>query len=186
MPAKEVSMRKIRELLRLHFSANLSQHQIAASLRLSVGVVNKYVRLAESAGLSWPLPPPLSHDLALKQALMSSKTQASLVTSVLDFATIHASLKYKGVTLQLLWEEYSSTTDKPYSYAHYCLLYRAWRDKQQYSLRQTHKAGEKVFVDYAGPTIEIIDPSTGEVRAAQIFVGVLGASNYTFAEATWD
>lgn len=184
MPTKEVSMRKIRELLRLHFAAGLSQHQIAASLKLSVGVVNKYVRRAEQAKLSWPLAPELDNEAALKRVLAPPK--ALCITHTIDFSAIHAALKHKGVTLQLLWEEYCPTVTQPYSYAHYCLCYRAWRDKQQYSLRQTHKAGEKVFVDYAGPTIDIIDPNTGEIRSAQIFVGVLGASNYTYAEATWD
>lgn len=184
MPAKEVSMRKIRELLRLHYAAQLSQHQIAASLQVSVGVVNKYVRLAERAKLAWPLPAELDNDVALKRALVPPK--AISATPLLDFAAIHAALKHKGVTLQLLWEEYCPTVQKPYSYVHYCLRYRTWRDTQQYSLRQTHRAGEKVFVDYAGPTIDIIDPHTGEVRSAQLFVGVLGASNYTFVEATWD
>lgn len=185
MPAKEVSMRKIRELLRLHFAVQLSQHQIAASLTLSVGVVNKYVRLATCAGLTWPLPADLDDDVVLKQTLVPPKEIAAKIQT-LDFAAIQAALKQKGVTLQLLWEEYCPTVEKPYSYTHYCLLYRTWRDTQQYTLRQTHKAGEKVFVDYVGPTVDIIDAQTGEIRAAQIFVGVLGASNYTYAEATWD
>ena len=178
-------MRKIRELLRLHFAVQLSQHQIAASLGLSVGVVNKYVQLAKQAGLSFPLASHLEDDVVLKQTLRPS-TEKSVVSKPLDFAAIHEALKYKGMTLQLLWEEYSAAVENPYSYVHYCLLYRTWLGKQQYSMRQIHKAGEKVFVDYVGPTIDIIDPDTGEIRSAQIFVGVLGASNYTYAEATWD
>lgn len=185
MPAKEVSMRKIRELLRLHFAHELSQHQIAASLNLSVGVINKYVRLALKAQLSWPLPIELEDDAALKQALIPPKEKIT-TTLAIDFSALHLALKQKGVTLQLLWEEYCPTVEHPYSYAHYCLLYRTWLSAQQYSMRQTHKAGEKVFVDYAGPTIDIIDPETGEIRTAQLFVGVLGASNYTYIEATWD
>jgi len=178
-------MRKIRELLRLHFVVQLSQHQISASLGLSVGVVNKYVRLAKQAGLTFPLPPHLEDDTVLKQTLTPSK-ERSAVAKALDFVTIREALKRKGMTLQLLWEEYSATVENPYSYVHYCLLYRTWCGKQQYSMRQTHKAGERAFVDYAGPTVDIIDPDTGEIRTAQIFVGVLGASNYTYAEATWD
>ncbi len=185
MPTKEVSMRKIRELLRLHFTAGLSQHQIATSLSLSVGVVNKYVHLALQAKLDWPLPADLEDDLALKRALIPPK-EVILSGPPLDFSALHLALKQKGVTLLLLWEEYCPTVEKPYSYVHYCLLYRTWRSTQQYSMRQTHKAGEKVFVDYAGPTIDILDPETGEIRTAQLFVGVLGASNYTFIEATWD
>lgn len=140
--------------------------------------------------LSWPLPTDLSDDQRLKQKLLSSKsstiTCAQTHLNPLDFATIHNALKQKNMTLQLLWEEYCPTVVKPYSYAHYCLLYRNWLRKQRYSLRQTHTAGEKVFVDYAGPTVDLIDTGTGEVRSAHIFVGVLGASNYTFAEATWN
>ncbi len=178
-------MRKIRELLRLHFAVQLSQHQIGASLDLSVGVVNKYVKLAKQAGLTWPLAAGLDCDIALKQALSTPKAIVSKLP-VLDFAAIHSSLKQKHVTLQLLWEEYRDTVENPFSYTHYCLLYRNWRNTQDYSMRQIHKAGEKVFVDYVGPTVDIIDSSTGEIRTAQIFVGVLGASNYTFAEATWN
>jgi len=178
-------MRKIRELLRLHFVMRLSQHQIAASLGLSAGVVNKYVRLAKQADLSFPLPAQLLDDTVLKQRLSPPKEKSSVANEP-DFAAIHVALKSKGMTLQLLWEEYAAAVESPYSYVHYCLLYRTWCGKQQYSMRQTHKAGEKVFVDYAGPTIDIIDPDTGEIRKAQIFVGVLGASNYTYAEATWD
>lgn len=178
-------MRKIRELMRLHFEMKLSQHKIAGSLGISSGVVNKYIQLAKAAGLCFPLPLELEDDRALKQRLFPTPIKPKN-DRALDFALIHTSLKSKGMTLQLLWEEYSALTDNPYSYVHYCLLYRNWCSKQQYSLRQTHKAGEKVFVDYAGPTMDIIDPDTGEIRAAQIFVGVLGASNYTYAEATWD
>ncbi|MFZ4126223.1 MAG: IS21 family transposase [Rickettsiales bacterium] len=178
-------MRKIRELLRLHFAAGFSQHQIAASLSLSVGVVNKYVRLAKCAALSWPLSSNLDDDMALKRALVPLKKQTA-TSPPIDFPALHLSLKQKGLTLQLLWEEYRPTVVKPYSYVHYCLLYRTWCRTQQYSMRQTHQAGEKVFVDYAGPTIDIIDPDTGEIRTAQLFVGVLGASNYTYIEATWD
>lgn len=179
-------MRKIQELLRLHFSAKLSQHKIAASLNLSVGVVNKYIKLAGQADLTWPLPDNLQDEAALKEALTATRKKATDVAPSLDFSAIHTELKQKAVTLQLLWEEYRITVENPYSYAHYCLLYRGWRKTQDYSLRQTHKAGEKAFIDYCGPTVDIIDSQTGEIRSAAIFVGVLGASNYTYAEATWD
>jgi len=111
MPTKEVSMRKIRELLRLHFTAGLSQHQIATSLNLSVGVVNKYVRLALQAKLGWPLPVELEDDIALKRALVPMK-EAALSSPPLDFSALHLALKQKGVTLQLLWEEYCPTVEK--------------------------------------------------------------------------
>lgn len=98
---------------------------------------------------------------------------------------LHQELQRKGVTRQLLWEEYALTTDQPLSYTRFCAHYRAWKRRLHPTLRQTHTAGDKLFLDYAGPTVDIIDSATGEVRAAQIFVAVLGASNYTYVEATW-
>lgn len=187
MPTKGVSMRKIKTILRLHHESKLSQHQIANSLHLSVGAVNKYLKRAEKAGITWPLSNELDDEVALQKRLQTT-SQIATATSpkhAINFLTIHQELRRKGVTVQLLWEEYAQTTSNPLSYVHFCRLYRQWRDIQPRSMRQTHKAGDKVFVDYAGHTIDIIDPDTGEIRTAQIFVGILGASNYTYAEATW-
>lgn len=178
-------MRKIKALLRLHHESQLSQHKIATSLQLSVGVVNKYLQRASAAGIAWPLGPDCEDEQLLRKRLNGEKPALPAVSQPIDFAYLHQELKRKGVTLQLLWEEYKPTVTHPYSYNHFCLLYRQWKACQPQSMRQTHKAGEKCFVDYAGPTIDVIDPGTGEVRSAQIFVGVLGASNYTYAEATW-
>jgi transposase len=105
--------------------------------------------------------------------------------ATLDFADIHHQLKRKGVTRQLLWEEYSASHPAGYGYTQFCVLYRDWRSRLKLSMRQTHRAGEKLFVDYCGPTVPIVNVATGEVREAQVFVAVLGASNYTYAEATW-
>jgi transposase len=185
MSTKGISMRKIKTLLRLHHESKLSQHQIANSLQLSVGVVNKYLKRAKAAGLSWPLPEEYNDEALLKNRLQSVTHKPSETLSVINFAYIHQELKRKNVTLQLLWEEYRSTVLSPVSYSHFCLLYRNYKNTQPQSMRQTHKAGDKAFVDYAGHTIDIIDPDTGEIQTAQIFVGVLGASNYTYAEATF-
>ncbi len=185
MPAKEVSMRKIKEVLRLHFEAQLSQHQIAQSLSLSVGVVNKYLQRFQAAGMAWPLPEAFEDEGVLKARLRPAIIPTQPKALALDLSYLHQELKRKGVTLQLLWEEYCQGTSHPLSYSHFCLQYRQWRAQQPKSMRQTHKAGEKCFLDYAGQTMDIIDPDTGEIRSAQIFVGVLGASNYTYAEATW-
>ena len=186
MPTNGVSMRKIKSILRLHYESKLSQHQIAKSLQLSSGVVNKYLRRAAALGLTWPLPAEYDTEDALRNRLQEAIVNKPKVPQHgIDFVYIHHELKRKSVTLQLLWEEYKSTALHPLSYAQYCLLYRRFLDTQPKSMRQTHKAGDKVFVDYAGQTVDIIDPDTGEIRSAQIFVGVLGASNYTFAEATW-
>lgn len=187
MPAKEVSMRKIKQLLRLHLESKLSQHQIAQSLGLSSGVVNKYIKRAQAAGLTWPLPRHLEEDeQALRIVLRPTATCPVVCRSAdIDFALIHQELKRKHMTLQLLWEEYCQGHSTPVSYSHFCLQYRQWKKRQPQSMRQTHLAGDKVFVDYAGHTIDLLDPDTGVIRCAQVFIGVLGCSNYTFAEATW-
>jgi transposase len=186
MPTQGISMKKLKTVLRLHFEGKLSQHQIATSLQLSVGVVNKYIKRATAAGLIWPLSEAEEQDEVLKTKLGigSNKKRASSPHAI-DFAQVCQELRSKGVTLQLLWEEYQATGAQGISYNHFCLLYRDWKRCQPQSMRQTHKAGDKVFVDYAGPTIDIIDRDTGEVRSAQLFVGTLGASNYTYAEASW-
>jgi transposase len=185
MPAKGVSMHKIKDILRLHFEAKLSQHQIAASLKLSSGAVNKYLALARAAKVSWPLPDDMD-EAALRSLLRPHINKINNYHEP-DYASIHQELKRKGVTLLLLWQEYEQTHGKKaYRYAQYCAKYKEWSSQQKPSMRQIHRAGEKLFIDYCGPTVDIIDPVTGEIRRASIFVAVLGASNYTYAEATWD
>src|SRR5699024_10975729 len=186
MPAKRIAMRQIREILRLRHDADLSMRQISASTKASVGAVAKLLKQAEACGITWPLPPDMD-DVALAQLLYpGADPTVSTRYHKPDWAEVHQQLKRKGVTKQLLWEEYTARyPNRCYSYSQYCARYRRWRGKQKRSMRQTHKAGEKCFVDYVGPTLPIIHPNTGEVRDAQIFVAVLGASNYTYAEATW-
>ncbi|MCA1636306.1 MAG: IS21 family transposase, partial [Acidobacteria bacterium] len=186
MPAQRLSMRKLKEVLRLSYSAGLSQRQIARSLSLSKTTVNKYVELACDAGItSWPLPEGMD-DAALARALFpGSVSNWSQQFTQPNFAAIHQELKRKGVTLQLLWEEYAACNpDAAYQYSWFCELYGEWRQRLRVSMRQTHRAGEKLFVDYCGQTVTVTDPSTGEAREAQVFVAVLGASSYTYAEAT--
>jgi transposase len=185
MPNKGVTMCKLKTVLRLYYEAKLSQRKIAKSLQLSVGVVNKYLQRAIEYNLSWPLPAEYEDEAKLAVTLSAVAKKTVSPEPAFDFKEIHQELKRKSTTLQLLWEEYSATTSNPTSYSHFCLLYRSWKKTQPQSMRQTHKAGDKVFVDYAGQTVEVVDPDTGEIRKAQIFVGVLGASNYTYAEATW-
>jgi transposase len=185
MTAKEVSMKKIRQILRLHCEAKLSQHQIAKSLSLSVGVVNKYIKKITLSGLTWPPSDLLSDDRALHQAIHLKDKESFDSKKMIDCVWIQNELRHKHVTLQLLWEEYCQGNDTPVSYSHFCLCFRQWKKQQPSSMRQSHKAGDKVFVDYVGQTIDIIDTDTGNIRSAQIFIGVLGASNHTFAEATW-
>jgi transposase len=185
MPAKETSMRKIKTVLRLHHEVKLSQHQIAKSLGLSVGVVNKYLTRAKLKNIAWPLPAEYEDDDLLEKHLRSPNSQTFTARHEINFTQIQIELRKKGVTLQLLYEEYKDKTKQPFSYTHFCLLYRDFKSRQPRSMRQAHKAGDKVFVDYAGPTVEVIDPDTGEIRKAQIFIGALGASNFTYVEATW-
>lgn len=183
MPADRLAMRQIKDILRLRYDTGLSLRDIASSLNLSVGVVSKYLQIAAAAGITWPLPAELDeHALANKL----QPPPAKLPTAPLpDFTRLHQELRRKGVTLQLLWEEYAEANPiEHFSYPHFCRLYRQWRQRLQPTMRQTHTPGDKMFVDYCGPTVPIIDRVSGEVRRANIFVAVLGASNYTYAEAT--
>jgi transposase len=180
-------MFKLKEILRLKYEAQLSLRQIALSLSLSVGVISKYLHRAEAAGLGWPLPPDLSEQ-ALTKLLQPPRAVFSNSSAMAepDFEQIASELKQKGMTRQLLWEEYAEDfPDNHYSYSRFTVLFRQWRQKQQLSMRQTHRAGEKLFVDYCGPTLPVVNPDSGEIREAQVFVAVLGASSYTYAEATW-
>jgi len=186
MPAIGVSMQKIKEIFRLHFDAKLSQHQIAASLRISSGVVNKYLALAKAAQISWPLSADIN-EAQLRTILQPHQKSVVSNRHEPDYPSIHQELKSKGMTLLLLWQEYENTHGKKaYRYAQFCAKYREWLLRQKPSMRQIHRAGEKLFIDYCGPVIDVIDPETGDIRTAAIFVAILGASNYTYVEATWD
>lgn len=184
MTNKRLTFMNLSELLRLRLCARLSVRQIARSLQLSVGVVAKYVQRAEALNLTWPLPEAMNEQ-ALMNALQPPRQTASAPCDEPDFANLQQELKRKGMTLQLLWEEYAETHDNPYSYSRFTVLYRQWSQHQKLSMRQVHVAGDKLFVDYCGPTLAVVNPDTGEVRRAQVFVAVLGASSYTYAEATW-
>ena len=178
-------MRKIREVLRLKWAVGMSNRRIAASCGVSRPTVSEYLRRAESAGLSWPLPADAS-DACLERLLFPPPPDLpTSARGVPDFAAVHRQLKHKGVTLFLLWQEYRAACPDGYQYSWFCERYGVWRGKLDVVMRQDHRAGEKLFVDYAGQTVGVIDRATGELRQAQVFVAVLGASNYTYAEATW-
>ena len=179
-------MRKFKEVLRLHFDSGLGQRPISRCLGLSRTTVGDYLRRAARAGLGWPLPEALT-DQKLEQKLFPpTRPTPSANRLCPDWSKIRDELKGKGVTLMLLWEEQQSDNPHSYSYSHFCDLYRAWVGKQKLSMRQIHRAGEKLFVDYAGQTLPIVNPRTGEIQESQIFISTLGASSYTFAEATWN
>jgi len=187
MPGERLSMRKIREVLRLRFAQGLSQHAIAASVGLSIGAVNSYLGRARMVGLRWPLVDGLG-DAELEQLLYPPRPELAADQRPLpDWAAMHRELRRPNVTLSLLWEEYRAGPgcQDGFGYSWFCELYREWAGRLKPTLRQVHTAGERVFVDFAGQTMEVIDPETGEIHRAEVFVGVLGASNYTFAEATW-
>lgn len=184
MPAKRLSMRKIIEVLRLK-AKGLSNRQIAKACAVSRPSVAEYIRRARAAQLHWPLPEGLG-DAEIEQRLFPPQSTLSTDKRALpDWQTVHAELRRnKHVTLDLLWQEYKELNPDGFQYSWFCHHYRKWMGKLDLVMRQEHRAGEKLFVDYAGQTVEVIDPDTGEVTEAQIFVAVFGASNYTFAEAT--
>lgn len=178
-------MRKLRDILRLRLDAGLSYRQINASTKVSIGLIQKLMTQAEELKLTWPLPPELDDNQLAGLFYPKADTRASSRHQVPDWPTLHQELKGKGVTKQLLWEEYTQQyPNRCYSYSQFCDRYNHWRRLQKRSMRQQHKAGEKCFVDYCGQTVPIVSATTGEARMAQIFVAVLGASNYTYAEAT--
>jgi len=177
-------MRKVKEIFRLSMDCGMSNREIGRSLSVSHTVVNDYVKGAKAAGLSWPDIKDMEED-KLRGLLSGKEVKDSVCRPLPDWEWVSRELRRKGVTLHLLWEEYKERHPDGYQLSQFYEHYSRWKQKQQLSLRQTHKAGEKMFVDYAGHTVGIVDRSTGEVRQAQIFVSVLGASSYTYAEATF-
>lgn len=182
--SKRLSMRKIKEVLRLKWGMQRSNREIATSIKASTSTISDCVRRAQAAGLSWPLPGDID-DVQLEQMLYKESCKASYSTAEIDWAYVHQELKRKGVTRELLWYEYKELNPHGVGYSQFCELYRKWQGQIDCCMRQNYKAGEKMFVDYAGLTVPIIcNVNTGEMISAQIFVAVLGASNYTYAEAT--
>jgi transposase len=178
-------MRKIKEVLRLKWAQGQSNRRIAAACRIGHPTVGEYLRRATEAGLSWPLPGDLD-DAYLERLLFPPPPDIPATDrGIPDWAQVRQELKHKGVTLFLLWQEYRAANPDGYQYSWFCEHFRTWQGKLDVVMRQDHRVGEKLFVDYAGQTVPVIDASTGEIREAQIFVAVLGASNYTYAEATW-
>ena len=173
MPGERLPMRKLRDVLRLH-AAGLSKRRIAVSLDVGATSVGSYLRRARRASLSWPLPDGLS-DEELERLLFPPPVSVSPDRRPLpDWPALHGELRKPAVTLSLLWEEYREVYPEGYGYSRFCDLHRAWKGRLVPTMRQVHVAGEKMFVDYAGATVEVIDPETGEVGEAQLFVATLG------------
>jgi transposase len=185
MPGKRLSMRKIREVLRLKYELNRSNREIGLSCGIGSSTVGDYIQRVRTAGLNWPLPEGLS-DTALEQLLFPPPTPRNSARLFPDFHEVHKELQSrKSVTLNLLWQEYKERNPDGYQYSWYCHNYQEWAARLDVVMRHEHRAGEKMFVDYAGQTANVIDRETGEIQKAQIFVAVLGASSYTYAEATF-
>jgi transposase len=176
-------MRRIRELLRLKYENGLPGRVIAAALGLSKGAVNDYLQRARVAGLSWPLPEDLT-DTALERRLFPGPPAAGPESRPEpNWAYVDAELRRKGVTRSLLWQEYRADHPDGYGYAWFCEHHASWKQRVSPTMRQRHVAGEKVFVDYAGDTIDMTDPASGAVTAMKLFVAAMGASSYVYAEA---
>jgi transposase len=177
-------VRKIKEVLRLHHEKGFSVRQIARSLSIGRSTVQDYLDRSQRAGLNWPLAADLDETSLEQQLYPPVPSVAQEKRQMPSMEYLYQELKRKGVTLQLLWHEYKGAHPEGYQYSRFCYHYQQWVQKLDLCLRQEYRAGEKLFVDYAGQTMEIADPETGQIHEAQIFVATLGASNYTFAEAT--
>lgn len=175
-------MRKVIEVLRMK-SLGLGIREIARSVGLAHSTVREYLQRAEAAGVSWPLPEGTHHGVIEKDLFPEDTVSKAKGRQEPDFKLIHKELKRKGVTLQLLWREYKEQYPDGYERSQFCYLYHHWEKGLDVVMRQNHRAGEKVFVDWAGQTVNIVDLATGEIRKAYVFLAVLGASNYTYAEA---
>jgi transposase len=185
MAKMRMSMRKIREVLRLTYELGFSVRAVCAATGVGKTAVGDYVRRAKLAGITWPIPPELG-DAALERLLFApAELPVGAAKPLPDWAKVHAELKRRGVTLMTLWEEHRAEHAGGYGYSRFCELYGEWRRRMAPTMRQTYVAGDKLFVDWAGGTAPIIDAMTGGVHEAHLFVAVLGASSYTYAEARW-
>jgi len=185
MSAKRLTMHKSREILRLRYDLHFTITQIATSCNIGRSTVFDHLKRFEASGLIWPLPDDMN-DNRLDQLLFpAGEKTCSRNRASPGWSMVHQELRGKGVTLLLLWQEYKERHPDGYQYSQFCHLYRQWVGRIDPVMRQAHPAGKNLFVDYAGMTVGVHDPSGQNIRQAQIFVAVMGASNYTYAEATW-
>jgi len=186
MPAERIAMRQVRDVLRLN-AAGVSGNEIARRVGVAPSTVRLTLKRLAAAGLGWPLPAEMTNAVLEAQLFTAVGTkQGHRRRDEPDWAAIHRELKRKHVTLQILWDEYIERHPDGYRYSRFCELYGGWASRVSVTMRQAHAGGDKLFVDYAGDTVPvIIDRLTGKTRRAQIFVAVMGASNFTYAEASW-
>jgi len=178
-------MRKIREVLRLKHVHDATDRTIAQSCSIARSTVGEYLRRASEAGVRWPLPHDMDDEQLEKLLFRSAAALPGDQRPLPDWEYVHKELRRKSVTRFLLWQEYKSANPTGLQYTQFCTRYTTWRGRRDPVMRQVHKAGEKMFIDYAGQTVPVVDRRTGEIRYAEVFVSVLGASSYTYCEATW-
>lgn len=187
MPTERLSMRRVREILRLIRDAEVPARAVARQLGVAASTVRETVRRFEASGMEWPLPAALS-DAVLESRLYgpAGSKQGHRRRAEPDWAAVNRELKRKHVTLQVLWDEYIELHPDGYRYSRFCELYRGWEARLPVTMRQNHVGGDRLFVDYAGDTVPVVvDRLTGEIRDAHIFVAVMAASSLSFACATW-
>jgi transposase len=182
MAQERLTLRKIREVLRLKHEVGLSNRAIARACRVSNSTVGEYVKRAEQAGLAWPLPGDLGEEELYRKLFPEGEAAKTAERPQPDWELVHRELARKGVTLRLLWQEYREKYPNGYGRSQFCERYQRWNRTRTTSMRMPHKGGEEMEVDYAGMTLPITNPETGEIREAAIFVATLPASNYVYAE----
>ena len=171
------------KILQLKFDKKLTNRCIGLTLHISASTVFEVLARFKASSLSWPLPADISHDTLEKLIFPPKDTFASELVMP-DMLYFDTEMRKPGVTRQLLWMEYKAQAgDKAMGYSHFCRCYREWKKTRRLSMRQEHRAGEQLFIDFCGPTVPVINPDTGEIRRVAIFVAVMGASNYTYVEA---
>ena len=185
MPAKRLSMRKTREILRLRIEKDLSNRAIGRACSISHPSVEEYIRRFICSGLPWPLPEDLDDRTIQAKLFPDRPTASERAGQMPDMKYLHRELRRPCVTLYMLWEEYQKENPNGYRKSRFYYHYRTWAKTLNLTMRQEHKAGEKVFVDYAGKKPKIVNPKTGEQHEVELFIGCLGASSYTYAEATY-
>ena len=183
MATERLAVRKTKEILRLRWSCGKSTRQTAASVGVSTGAVSQTTTRARAAGLDWAQVEALD-EVALEERLYGPKTKLGQTRPEPDPAQMHQELKRPGVTLELLHLEYLEQHPTGLHYTAFCDRYRSWKKRLGITMRQDHKAGEKMFVDFSGKRPCVVDRATGELTPVELFVAVLGASSYTYAEAT--
>jgi transposase len=182
MAQERLTVRKIREVLRLHHQAGLSNRAIARTCRVSNSTVGEYLERAEQAGLSWPLPETLSDSELHRQLFPEKEKTLSKIRPTPDWEALHRELAKRGVTLTLLWQEYREQHPDGYGFTQFRVHYQEWNKAHTTTMRLPHKGGEELELDYAGMTMPITNPETGEITQAQVFVATLPASSYIYAE----